>query len=329
MMGAPFAYRRATDMDDALASGNAPGTAFIAGGTELLQLWKAGLASPRTVVDLGALPFRAIVIDGDGLTIGALARLNEVALAPAVTQDYPLIAQAILASASRQIRTMGTVAGNLLQRTRCPYFRGALPACNKHEPGSGCGARGGESRNAAIFGADLACVATHPSDLAVALTALDAQIEAEGPHGTRTVPIDTFYRSPDDPAQLDTHLAPGEVVTAVRVEAGRNFAYRSTYLKVRDRSSFEFAVVSVAAALDIQDGRIVAARLAAGGVAPGPWPLALAEGALTHAAPSDAAFRAAADAATAGAEPFGMATFKVELLRRSVLRALQTVGGAA
>jgi len=329
MSGAPFAYRRATDMSDALALGYAPGAAFIAGGTNLLQLWKAGLASPHIVIDLGALPFRAIVADGDELAIGALARLDDVASAPAVARDHPLIAQAILASASRQIRTMATVAGNLLQRTRCPYFRGALPACNKREPGSGCGAREGESRNAAIFGADLACAATHPSDLAVALTALNALIEVEGPHGARTVPIDAFYRRPGDPAQRDTHLVPGEIITAVRLVKARRFAARSTYLKVRDRASFEFAVVSVAAALDIEHGRIVAARLAAGGVAPGPWPLAAAEAALVGVAPSDAAFRAAADAATAGAEPFGMATFKVELLRRSVRRALQTVGEAA
>jgi len=235
----------------------------------------------------------------------------------------------ILASASRQIRTLATVAGNLLQRTRCPYFRGALPACNKREPGSGCGAREGESRSAAIFGADLACVATHPSDLAVALMALNARIEAEGPHGARAIPIDAFYRRPGDPAELDTHLAPGEILTAVRLADARRFASRSTYLKVRDRASFEFAVVSVAAALDIQDGRIVAARLAAGGVAPGPWRLASVEAAVVGVAPNDGAFRAAAEAATAGAEPFGMAGFKVELLRRSVLRALQMVGEAA
>lgn len=329
MMGAPFAYRRATDMADALASGAAPGAAFIAGGTDFLQLWKAGLALPSTVVDLAMLPCRAIVVEGDELAIGALAHLDEVASAPAVAGDHPLIAQAILASASRQIRTMATVAGNLMQRTRCPYFRGALPACNKREPGSGCGARDGESRNAAIFGADLACVATHPSDLAVALTALDARIETEGPEGPRTIPIDAFYRRPGDPAALDTHLAPGEIITAVRLPDARRFAARSTYLKVRDRATFEFAVVSVAAALDIQDGRIVAARLAAGGVVPGPWRLTAAEASLARAAPSVAAFRAAAEASIAGAESFGMAGFKLELLRRCVLRALQMVGEAA
>ncbi len=329
MTGTPFAYRRATDMSDALASGAVPGAAFLAGGTDLLQLWKAGLASPHTVVDLGTLPLHAIVADGDGLAIGALARLDDVAAAPAVSRDHPLIAQAILASASRQIRSMATIGGNLLQRTRCPYFRGALPACNKREPGSGCGARGGESRGAAIFGADLACVATHPSDLAVALAALDSEIEIEGPHGARTVPINAFYRRPGDPAQLDTHLAPAEVITAVRLQAGRRFAPRSTYLKVRDRASFEFAVVSIAAALDIEDGRIVAARLAAGGVAPGPRRLVAAETALVGRAPTDAVFRDAAELGIAGAEPFGMAGFKVALLRRSVVRALQTVGGTA
>lgn len=329
MTGTAFAYRRAADTADALASGATPGTTFIAGGTDLLQLWKAGLASPSTVVDLGGLPFRAIVAAGEAVVIGALAHLDDVAAAPCVTRDHPLIAQAILASASRQIRTMSTVAGNLLQRTRCPYFRGALPSCNKLEPGSGCGARTGESRSSAIFGGDLACVATHPSDLAVALTALDARIEAIGPHGNHIVPITAFYRRPGEPAQLDTHLAPGEVITAVHLSAGRRFSAHSTYLKVRDRASFEFAVVSVAAALDIEDRRIVAARLAAGGVAPGPWRLAAAEAVLVNAAAGDDAFRAAAEAATVGAEPFGMATFKVELLRRAVLRALQTLGEAA
>ena len=328
-MTVAFAYHRATDMRDALTSGALPGAAFIAGGTDLLQLWKAGLASPRTVVDLTTLPLDQTTDDGDDLVIGALTRLDDLAASPIVGGDYPLISAAILASASRQIRTMASVGGNLLQRTRCPYFRGALPVCNKRDPGSGCGARAGESRSAAIFGADLACAATHASDLAVALAALDACLDIRGASGGRRLPITALYRRPGDPPELDTHLRPGELITAARVSSARRLARRSTYLKIRDRASFEFAVVSVAAALEIVDGRIVDARLAAGGVAPGPWRLKAAEAALLGATPNETTFGAAAEAATAGAEPFGMASFKVELLARSVLRALQTIGKPA
>ena len=232
--------------------------AFLAGGTDLLPLWKAGLAAPSAVVDLGGLPLSAIVVDGDRLGLGGLAKLD--AVAAAVAQSHPMLAQAILASASRQIRSMGTVGGNLLQRTRCVYFRDAMPACNKLAEGSGCGARAGESRGAAIFGADLECAATHPSDLAVALAALDAEIETMGAVGRGRQPIIGFYRAPGEPAWRDTHLGAGEIITAVSVIGAQRFAARSTYLKIQDRAAFEFAVVSVAAALDIRDGRIVAAR---------------------------------------------------------------------
>jgi xanthine dehydrogenase YagS FAD-binding subunit len=306
--------------------GAAGGAMFLAGGTDLLQLWKAGVAAPATVVDVSRLPCAQITADAEGLAVGALARLAEVAAHPDVARAAPLVAEAILASASGQVRNMATVGGNLLQRTRCPYFRSALLPCNKRDPGSGCGARAGENRMHALFGASEACVATHPSDLAVALAALEAEVEVLSGAGARRVAIGELYRLPGEAPERDTTLAPGELVTTVRVP---RFAGRTTYLKVRDRASFEFAVVSVAAGLRIADGRVAEARLAAGGVAPVPWRLREAEAALVGRPPDAGAFADAAAAAIAGAEPLAHHGFKVELLRRAVIRALETTGGQA
>ncbi|MDQ0463519.1 xanthine dehydrogenase YagS FAD-binding subunit [Caulobacter ginsengisoli] len=314
-----FQYARAGDVAEALRLGAAPGAAFLAGGTDLLQLWKAGVQSPGQVIDISRLPLKDITAADGVLTLGALARLAEVAAHPAV---HPLIVEAIAASASGQIRNMATVGGNLLQRTRCVYFRSHDLACNKRSPGSGCGALAGENRQAALFGTSQACVATHPSDLAVALAALDAEVEIIGPGGTRRLGLDELYRLPGDTPEQDANLAPGELIASVIVPA---FAGRSTYLKVRDRASFEFAVVSVAAALRVEDGRIVQARLAAGGVAPRPWRLRAAEAALTNGA----SFAEAGALAIEGAQPLADNGFKIELLRRAVVRALETVGGAA
>ena len=327
-MTTAFEYRRPLGLDEALALGARPGAAFIAGGTDFLQLWKSGLAAPDAVVDVGALQLGSVALSGDDLVIGAMARLDDVAASPLVVREYPLIAQAIRASASRQLRTMATVGGNLLQRTRCPYFRGALPACNKRDPGSGCGALEGENRGSAIFGADADCVATHASDLAVALAALDARLEIASLDGRHVAPLADFYRRAGEPAEQDTHLHPGELILAVRVPVAGEFAMRSTYLKVRDRAAFEFAVVSVAACVELVDGRIVAARLSAGGVAPCPWRLTAAEDVLVGGAADEALFREAARVAVLAAEPLAGAAFKVELLGRSVLRALQTIGAA-
>jgi xanthine dehydrogenase YagS FAD-binding subunit len=255
--------------------------------------------------------------------------LSDVAAHPAVREGYPLIAQAIDASASGQVRNMATVGGNLLQRTRCAYFRTEGLACNKRQPGSGCGARAGENRQHAIFGGSAACVATHPSDLAVALSALGAQVETQDPSGGRRLTLKQLYRLPGDAPWDDTMLAPGELITAVHVSGAERFAARSTYLKVRDRAAFEFAVVSVAAALEVEGGVIVEARLAAGGVAPRPWRLTASEAALKGRRPEPAAFAEAAALAIQGAQPPADARFKVELLRRAVVRALETLGGAA
>jgi xanthine dehydrogenase YagS FAD-binding subunit len=330
MSGPVFDYVRAADSAGAVTQGAAPGTAFVAGGTDLMQLWKAGVQTPSRVVDISRLPLTGIAADAGGLSLGALARLHDVALDPGVGRDYPLVSEAILASASGQVRHMATVGGNLLQRTRCVYFRGGEGlACNKRAPGSGCGAVAGENRQHAIFGGSAACVATHASDLAVALTALEAEVEVLGAAGVRRLSLADLYRLPGEAPERDTTLAAGELITAVELRDGARFAGRSTYLKVRDRASFEFAVVSVAAALVVVEGRIADARLAAGGVAPTPWRLEASERALLGQPAGPAAFAAAGAAAIEGAQPLAHNGFKVELLRRAVVRALETIGGEA
>jgi xanthine dehydrogenase YagS FAD-binding subunit len=327
MSSPSFQYSRAADVDAALLQGSRSGAAFLAGGTDLLQLWKAGAIAPEEVIDISRLPLvRIQIVDGQ-LSLGALARLSDVASHPDVTRDHPLIAEAILASASGQIRNMATVGGNLLQRTRCPYFRTEGLACNKRSRGSGCGALSGENRQAALFGASASCVATHASDLAVALTALDAEVEVFGAEGRRRFPLPGLYRLPGETPERETNLAPGELIAGIHVPNASRFAARSTYLKVRDRASFEFAVVSVAAALRIEDGTIVEARLAAGGVAPLPWRLSRSEAALIGRAPDADTMTAAADLAIENAKPLANNRFKVELLRNAVVRALQTIGG--
>lgn len=327
MSGAGFGYARAADLAQAARLGSTPGAAFLAGGTDLLQLWKAGVASLDQVIDISRLGLDAIEAEDGALTLGALARLSAVAAHPAV---HPLIAQSILASASGQIRNMATIGGNLLQRTRCAYFRDPALPCNKRAPGSGCGALAGQNRNAVLFGASPACVATHPSDLAVALAALEARVTIQGPGGRRALDLEALYRLPGDTPERDTVLAPGELIVSVTVPA---LAGRSTYLKVRDRASFEFAVVSVAAVLRLEAGVIAQARLAAGGVAPRPWRLREAEAVLVGRPPGPQAFAAAAEAeaeaAIEGARPLAGNGFKLPLLRGAVVRALETVGETA
>jgi xanthine dehydrogenase YagS FAD-binding subunit len=326
MSGHSFQYGRAANVYDARIQASKPGTAFLAGGTDLLQLWKSGAMTPAAVVDISHLPLGGVeLIDGQ-LSLGALARLSDVATHPDVTRYHPLIAEAILASASGQIRNMATVGGNLLQRTRCPYFRNEELACNKRKPGSGCGALSGQNRQAALFGTSPLCVATHASDLAVALAALDAEVEVFGSEGERRFSLRDLYRLPGETPEHETNLAPGELITGVHVPNATRFAGRSTYLKIRDRASFEFAVVSVAAALQIEDGKIVGARLAAGGVAPLPWRLDRTEAALAGRALDAQTIAAAGDMAVEHARPLADNGFKIALLRNAVIRALQTVG---
>jgi xanthine dehydrogenase YagS FAD-binding subunit len=317
-----MAYHRAASESAALAlAADHPGAAFIAGGTDLLQLFKQGAAAPAQLIDISRLPFDRIEAGTDALHIGALARLADVARHPDVRRDWPALAEAIDASASPQVRNLATVGGNLLQRSRCGYFRSPDLPCNKRAPGSGCAARTGENRLHAIFGASPHCAATHASDLAVALLALEARVHLRHHDSARTLPIAELFRLPGDTPERDSVLEAGELIVAVEVPVAR----RSGYLKVRDRASFEFAVVSVAVALEIEDDVIRSARLAAGGVGTVPWRLLASERALAGTRAEPAAFEAAAAHAADGAEPLSQNGFKIDLLRRTVRRALELV----
>jgi xanthine dehydrogenase YagS FAD-binding subunit len=300
-------------VDAALAS---PGT-FLAGGTTLVDLMKLNVLTPQHVVDINELPLRGIDTR-DGLRIGALERMSDVARHPGV---YPAISRALLLSASQQLRNMASIGGNLMQRTRCTYFRDIAMPCNRRDPGSGCPAISGANRMHAVLGTSESCVATHPSDVAVALVALGAEIRLAGATGSRTVGLAGFYRLPGDSPEVENDLRPGELITEVRVPR-LDWASHSTYVKVRDRQSYEFALCSAAVALDIQESRIVDARVAVGGVATVPWRLAAVEAALRGAPVTPAAFEAAASVATDGAKPLSANGFKVSLLKRTVVRAL-------
>jgi xanthine dehydrogenase YagS FAD-binding subunit len=325
----PFAYERAGDQAEAVQRGAAePGTAFIAGGTDLMQLMKDDVARPSRLVDIDALPLDFIEADANGLRLGALARMADVADHAAVQEHYPVIAQALLASASPQVRNMASMGGNLLQRTRCTYFRDTASACNKRAPGSGCSARQGINRVHAILGGSDQCVATHASDLAVALVALDARLDLVGPQGTRELALADFHLLPGSTPERETQLLPGELITAIRVPASP-VARRSAYLKVRDRASFEFALASAAVALAIEDGTIRDARVAAGGVGTKPWRLPDVERALIGAPARGESYRAAAAEASAGARPLTHNGFKLPLLQNTVERALRIVGEQA
>jgi xanthine dehydrogenase YagS FAD-binding subunit len=309
----PFELTAPATLQDALAS---PGT-FLAGGTTLVDLMKLNVMTPRHVMDINALPLRGIDTS-DGLRIGALERMSDVARHPGV---YPAISRALLLSASQQLRNMASIGGNLLQRTRCGYFRDVNMPCNKREPGSGCSALTGSNRTHALLGTSDACVATHASDLAVALVALDAEVRLADSSGSRTVRLADFYRLPGDTPEVENDLRPGELITEIVVPR-LDWAGRSTYVKVRDRQSYEFALCSAAVALDIRDSRVVDARVAVGGVATRPWRLAAVEAALRGAPATEAAFEDAASVATEGARPLPGNDFKVSLLKRTVVRAL-------
>jgi len=319
-----FSLLHPADAKAAVNAAAAAGTKYIAGGTDLLQLAKDNVETPDRLVDLEALNLSRIDARPDHLHLEALARMSDVGEHPAVVKGWPVLSQALLASASPQIRNMGTVGGNLLQRTRCGYFRDTGFNCNKRAPGSGCPAINGANRMLAILGGSDHCIASNPSDMAVALLVLDAQVELSGRDGVRSVPIGDFHQLPGDTPHIETVLTPGEMITGIRVPASAA-ARRSHYLKVRDRASFEFALVSAAVALDIQDGAMRSARVAGGGVGTKPWRLPEVEARLTGQPADAATLKAAADAAGEGAKPATMNGFKPVLLRRTVLRALQTV----
>lgn len=326
----PVGYAVASTLDAALDALHDPETAVIAGGTELVNWLKDGIATPARLVDISRLPLNEVVASPAGLRLGAVARMSEVAVHPAVTAGYPVLAQALLAGASPQLRNMATLGGNLMQRTRCPYFRAevTLP-CNKRHPGSGCAAQQGDTHGQSIFGWSRSCVATHPSDLAVALVALDAQVQLRGRRGNRTIGVEEFHRLPGGDPSRDTELAPDELIVAIEVPADP-IAARSHYLKVRERTSYEFALVSVAAAVRLEaDGvTICQARLALGGVAPRPWRLPGAEAELAGREITDrGTLRAAIEPAFTDAQPLPGNAFKVELAQRAAVRALQAAGG--
>jgi len=327
-----FIYARAATLADASAATARPDTELLVGGTELLNWMKEGIVAPRRIVDLGDLPGLDDIHVGEaGLSIGALARMSDVAEHHAVRREYPVISQALFASASAQIRNMASMGGNLMQRTRCPYFRAEVELpCNKRRPGSGCAAMDGQDRFAAIFGGSAHCIATHPSDVAVALAALDAIVRVEGPGAARTIPVAEFHRLPGDAPERETALAPGEIITAIEVPPSA-VARRSHYVKLRERRSYEFALVSAAVGLDIDGGRrIREARIALGGVAPRPWRLRAAERALRGVPVSDgSALRRALEIDFADARPRRHNGFKLEFAKRAIIRALQTAGGVA
>ena len=319
----PFTYERATTLEAALAGVSHGGAKFISGGTNLLDLMKLEIEQPAHLVDISRLPLRNIdpLSDG-GLRIGAQVSNSELAADRQVRTRYPVLTQAVVAGASGQLRNKASVGGNLLQRTRCPYFYYEMPAgCNKREPGSGCAAMGGINRIHAILGASDACIATHPSDMAVALAALAARIELLGANGTtRTVEIADFYRLPGNTPQIETAIEAGEMITGVILPAP--LPGRQIYRKVRDRKSYEFALVSVAVIMATDHGTITAARVAFGGVAHKPWRSAEAERALAGRPATMATFRTAAEAAMAGAVGRGHNDFKIELAKRTLCRTL-------
>lgn len=319
-----FTLIHPSDAQAAIAAASRPQTKYIAGGTDLLQLAKDNIEVPAELIDLEGLPMSGIYPGPDVLRLEPLARMSDVAAHPAVARNWPVLSQALLASASPQIRNMGTMGGNLLQRTRCGYFRDTGFACNKRVPGSGCPAVNGENRMHAILGGSDHCIATYPGDMAVAMIVLDAQLELTGQNGVRKVPVGDFHVTPGDTPHVETILAPGEMITGIEIP-GSAAARRSHYLKVRDRASFEFALVSAAVAIDIENGFVRSVRVAAGGVGTKPWRLPEVEAALTGKQIDAAALKFAAGQAGAGAKPASMNGFKPLLLRRTMLRALQTV----
>jgi xanthine dehydrogenase YagS FAD-binding subunit len=318
----PFNYQRATAPEEAVHAVSARGAKFLGGGTNLVDLMRYNVEHPTTLIDVTHLNFTQITTSNDSTLIGAGVRNSDLANHETIRTNYPLLSQALLSGASPQLRNMATTGGNLLQRTRCYYFMDtAFPACNKRTPGSGCAAIKGFNRIHAILGASEQCIATNPSDMNVALAALNATIHVQGPKGKRTIAIADFHRLPGTTPQLDTNLQPDELITAVELPAPK-FAKNSYYLKVRDRQSYAFALVSVAAGLEMSSNTIQSAGLALGGVAHKPWRSLEAEKFLVGTIASSDAFKKAADLAVAGAKPYEHNAFKIELARQSIVRAL-------
>ncbi len=328
----PFDYQRATDADTAVATvSRNPNARYLAGGTNLVDHMKLGVSSPELLVDVSRLSSDTVeTLPDGGVRVGAAVRNSDLAAEPIIRQRYPVLAHALLAGASGQLRNLATTGGNLLQRTRCVYFQDVTTPCNKREPGTGCSALDGYTRYHAVLGSSEHCVATHPSDMAVALTALDALVHTRGPSGPRSIPVADLHRLPGDEPDRDTVLEHGELITAVDLPA-LPLAARSNYRKVRDRASYAFALVSVAAAVDIADDTIRDVRIAFGGLAHKPRRATLTEDALRGAPATEATFRAAADAELAAAQPLSDNEFKIPMARNtlaSVLRDLTQQEGS-
>lgn len=322
----PLMYARVTGVDDAIAAATTDRrSAFLAGGTSEVDLVRLNVTKPTLLVDINALPLSDIQdLPNGGVRIGALARMSDVARAPGVMERYPVIVQALLLGASPQLRNMASMGGNLCQPVRCSYFRDGESACNKRDPGSGCSALDGFNRGHAILGASEHCIATHPSDVAVALVALDAILHTRGPAGERRIAIDEFFLLPGATPQREHPLDHGELIVAIEVPAAP-IARRSLYLKIRDRESYEFALVSVAAALDVEDETVVGARLALGGVGTKPWRALRAEQSMLGRPAALATFSEAARRELVDAVPRSQNAFKIELVRRAIVRALVTL----
>ncbi|RYG68377.1 xanthine dehydrogenase family protein subunit M [bacterium] len=321
----PFQYQRAKNTEGAVrAVAQKPSATFIAGGTSHIDLMKEDVHRPDLLVDVSVLPLKSIASFNGGLRVGANVTNTQLAYFPEVQSRFTGLAEAILAGASTQIRNVASTAGNPLQRTRCPYFRDTTQACNKREPGTGCSAINGINRNHAIFGTSPSCVATHPSDMAVALAAFDAVVQTQGPKGSRAIPFTEFHRLPGDAPQLDTVLQQGELITSIDLPA---FTGRSHYLKVRDRASYAYALVSAAITLEMQGENIGRVRIALGGVAHKPWRATEAETMLVGKKPSEQLFREAAKAAFAAAKPLEHNAYKIPLGQNTLVRALMEVSG--
>lgn len=317
-----FEYVRPTTVQAALqALEKTPQAQCIAGGTNLVDLMKRGVAHPPRLIDLTSLPLQQIEPTDTGIRIGALVSNARAAVDPQIKEQFPLVAQALHAGASPQLRNMATMGGNLLQRTRCSYFYDTALPCNKRQPGSGCGALKGYNRMHAVFGASESCIAVHPSDLCVALAALDTTVIVQSLHGERRIPFPDFHRLPGDMPQKDNHLLPGELITALEIKTAP-YNKQVHYLKVRDRSSYAFALVSVAAALQLENNHIVAARLALGGVAHKPWRLPACEDFLKGRSATEEVFNEAGKMAVAGAKTYGHNNFKLKLVPQAVTEAL-------
>lgn len=325
----PFDFVREHETAAAVKSGSRVGAKFIAGGTNVVDLMKCDVERPNHIVDINALPFSKIERVNGGVRIGAMVRMAELAKDPHIVENFPVISQALLLSASPQIRNMASIGGNLMQRTRCPYFRELTwTPCNKRNPGSGCAAIEGENRLHAVLGTSDSCIATHPSDLAVAVAALDGVITLRGPGGERKVNAVDFHLLPGNTPHLEHDLKHGEIIESIFIPNGPH-AKRSAYLKIRDRAAYEFALASAAVALNIQNGTIRDARIAFGGVGTKPWRARFAEAALAAQPPTRDVFRAAAEGEMKSAKGYGQNDFKIELMKRTLVRALTDLAGGA